>query len=308
MMFCNQCGEKIGSKDKFCPHCGRPVVPSPAGGGPQAPHANQTNQAPYAGQVPHTARQNIPHAGASAPSQETNSVRYVYVDPQTGKIAPRPHGKTRSESFMQWMTIAFIAIGLVIVMVAGSMFISGYMVKSVFADNVVSRPMDDFVTSEEDKTVSSTVSSEEETETDSETPVSSRETATSSHTDASSDTKESKVSSEDPAVPEKLRAKYIQSHLKGKWTTSIPYKSMSLPATFVFDGKGKCSCEMKALFITKKFDGTYTVKDGGQCAITLIGLEDYVSDGDTLEGNVEIVRDDKINFTVGDVVWELNKA
>ena len=54
--------------------------------------------------------------------------------------------------------------------------------------------------------------------------------------------------------------------------------------------------------------GTYTVKDGGRCAITLNGLDEYVSDGNTLEGDIEIVKDDKINFTVGDVVWELNRA
>ena len=301
-MYCNQCGAKIDSKDKFCPGCGRPVQPSAAGGNSQsgqAPYVNQgsqARQAPYANQGPrptapsaNAERQNRPSSGMSP-----ENVRYVQVDPKTGKIASLPHGKSRSESFMQWMTIAFIAIGLVIVMVAGSMFISGYMVKSVFADNVVSRPMDDFVTTEEETAVSSEqepVSSEEEIV--SETPV-------SSDYDVSSQ--------EESAVPEKLRASYIQSRLKGKWTTSIPYKSMSLPATFVFDGKGKCSCEMKALFITKKFDGTYTVKDGGQCAITLNGLEEYVSDGNTLEGDIEIVRDDKIHFTVGNVVWELNKA
>ena len=309
-MYCNQCGEKVGNKDKFCPNCGRPVVTPSAGShaqSPQTPRSPYTNQAPNAGQAPYanqapqtsrptanTARQNVP-SGVPDPSQGAGNVRYVYVDPQTGKIATPPHGKSRSESFMQWMTIAFIAIGLVIVMVAGSMFISGYMVKSVFADNVVSAPMDDFLTSEDEQTVSSqeedVVSSEDEIEVDSEADVSS----------------ELVVSSE-PAVPENLRASYIQSHLKGKWTTSIPYKSMSLPATFVFDGKGKCSCEMKALFITKKFDGTYTVKDGGRCAITLNGLEEYVSDGNTMEGKIEIVRDNKINFTVGNVVWELNKA
>ena len=308
-MYCNQCGAKIDSKDKFCPGCGRPVQPSAAGGNPQsgkAPYVNQgsqARQAPYANQDPrptassaNAGRQNMPPSGMNP-----ENVRYVQVDPKTGKIASPPHGKSRSESFMQWMTIAFIAIGLVIVMVAGSMFISGYMVKSVFADNVVSRPMDDFVTSKEEPSVStaeeSPVSSEEEDEIVSETPVSS-EDATSSDS----------VTSKESEVPEKLRAKYIQSHLKGKWTTSIPYKSMSLPATFVFDGKGKCSCEMKALFITKKFDGTYTVKDGGQCTVTLNGLEEYVSDGNTMEGKIEIVRDNKINFTVGNVVWELNKA
>ena len=318
MMFCKKCGAKLGSKDKFCPNCGSPIMASPAGGRPQAAqppqgayanqgaqppqggYANQGAQPPqggYANQAFRSAvQQNVPPTRSSAASQASGNVRYVQVDPQTGKIASSPHGKSRSESFMQWMTIAFIAIGLVIVMVAGSMFISGYMVKSVFADNVVSRPIDDFVTSEEELQVSS---EEEAEEISSETDFSS---------EAAGSSEEISSEAENKNVPEKLRASYIQSHLKGKWTTSIPYKSMSLPATLVFDGKGKCSCEMKALFITKKFDGTYTVKDGGRCAITLNGLDEYVSDGNTLEGDIEIVKDDKINFTVGDVVWELNRA
>ena len=313
-MYCNQCGGKVDSKDKFCPNCGRPVMPPSAGGHPQA-SANQPPQPPkgaYANQASQPTAQTAGSpkrnaarsSGVSAPNETTGNVRYVYVDPQTGKIASPPHGKSRSESFMQWMTIAFIAIGLVIVMVAGSMFISEYMVKSVFSDNVVSGPIEDFVTSwEGQQSVSSqeelTVSSDEDDEADEE-EIPSSDIAVSSEAVV--------VSSQESTVPEKLRAEYIQSHLKGKWTTDIPYKSMSLPATFVFDGKGKCSCEMKALFITKKFDGTYTVKDGGQCAITLNGLEDYVADGNTMEGQIEIVKEDKINFTVGDIVWELNKA
>lgn len=345
-MFCYHCGKPMNTHDRFCPNCGAPAraprqkeqtgqAEPPSQGSwqstSQGAGQNRMPQTPpgaasyatqgAASQAAPGARQTPPPSGAydagAAPG-----VQYVYVDPATGRVAktpPRSRGKSGSETFMQWMTVAFIAVGMVILMVAASLFISGCMVRSVFTDNVVSDPMQDFLSSSRpDAAVSSrmpVVTSDPDEhmwgddassdEADASEDVSSVSGTVSS---APRVTSRTTVSSRPvSSVPETQRASYLKKYVKGSWTTEIPYKAMSLPATFRFDGKGKCSCELKALFITKKFEGTYTVKDGGKCTITLEGLDDYVEEGNTLEGDLEVVRDDQMKFTVGDTVWILNR-
>lgn len=246
--YCQNCGNEVADEDKFCHKCGKKIEEAQAAGVP-------------------------PKAPPPSAPPAQNSVRYVQVDTKTGKIAQNPNTKSGSESMMQGMTIAFVAIAVVIVMVAGSMFISGHMSKNVTSN-------EDAVESE--IPVSSEVASEEE-------PVSSEEEVVSS-------------------VPEELQASYLKSKIKGKWSTQLPYKSMSLPVTFTFEDGGKCSCVIKALFITKQFDGNYDIKDGGACTITLNGLEEYMSEGNTLIGHMEFISDNKINFTAGNEIWILNKT
>ena len=99
----------------------------------------------------------------------------------------------------------------------------------------------------------------------------------------------------------------MQKKIKGKWKTDIPYKSMSLPGTFEFDGEGKCKCSVSAFLFSKKFNGTYTIKDGGECKLKLEGIDEYLGDN-TMVGQLRFVTDDKIEFTVEDTVWKLTRV
>lgn len=253
--YCQKCGSELAEDDKFCHKCGQKADQVPTAANPHQPAAHP----------------NVP------PQQQTQTetpVRYVQVDTKTGKIAQNSGQKSGSESMMQGLTIAFVAIAVVIVMVAGSMFIAGHLSENI--------------TSGEDSPAASEIPVSDEDLSEAE-PVSSEEEVSS-------------------AVPEELQASYLKSKVKGKWSTQLPYKNMSLPVTFTFDDAGKCSCVIKALFITKQFDGTYTINDGGACTITLNGLEEYMSDGNTLTGKMEFISDDKINFTAGNEIWILNRV
>ena len=320
-MYCHKCGQEVADDGVFCPHCGEKIVKtkkftSHRERGNQPPTGARQPGVPPAGNLSNNARPAngaVPPAGgqpqmpvyapaASSEQNGQNTVKYVFVDQTTGKITKKPGVKSGSELFMQWMTIAFIAIGLVIVMIAGSMFISGYVVQNVFSGNVDAMAAEEFflsgnAASEELPVVSDTPSENPPIEIDSEED--SPEISSEISSEVSSVTL--------PTVAPELSANAMQKKIKGTWSTQIPYKAMSLPATFVFDGSGKCSCVLKAMFISKKFDGTYTIKDGGKCSITLLGLEDYVSDGNTMVGNLEFVSDDEMNFTVGDTIWILNR-
>lgn len=265
--YCQKCGSELAEEDKFCHKCGQKITKA-------------EDTLPAANAKPPVAGANPSAAKPPAPSPNENQVKYVQVDTKTGKIAQNTNQKSGSESMMQGLTIAFVAIAVVIVMVAGSMFIAGHLPENITSENDTSAPSE--------VTVSSEVSSEAE-------PVSSEDEAVSS---------EEVVSS----VPPEWEASYLRSRLKGKWTTQLPYKNMSLPVTFTFDDAGHCSCVIKALFLTKQFDGSYSISDGGACTITLNGLEEYMSGGNTLAGQMEFISDDKINFTAGNDVWILNKA
>lgn len=334
-MYCHKCGHEVADDGVFCPQCGEKIVKTkkftshrervnqPPSANAQATSANVPPTgtwqpgAPPSGYVPNGAghvngsappaggQPQMPVYASEAPSAQNsqNTVKYVYVDQTTGRITKKPGVKSGSELFMQWMTIAFIAIGLVIVMIAGSMFISGYVVQNVFSGNVDAKAAEEFF-------LSSDAASEElpvVSDTPSDNPsidVASEEDPPEISSEISSD-----VSSAAPSsVAPEMRADVMQKKIKGTWSTQIPYKAMSLPATFVFDGSGKCSCVLKAMFISKKFDGTYTIRDGGKCSITLLGLEDYVSDGNTMVGDLEFVSDNQMNFTVGDTIWILNRV
>lgn len=295
-MYCYNCGKEIAEDDKFCKHCGvilvRPArfnakakqtaaptasTEPAASTAPRQPAEGRTEPAANAsasaqtGSKPQEVRTlvSVPGRQGSEAQPPQSSVKYVYVDKKTGKITEDPAAKTRTESVMQWMTIVFIALTVVIVMTAGAMFISGQMVKTVFSGTVD--------TSAEVLPVSS------ETQTD-------------------------VASKSEPSVPQELLAENLQLRLKGTWSTGIPYKSMSIPATLWFDGNGNCSCILKAMFITKSFDGTYRVQDGGKCSITLPGIEEYTAGGNTMTGNLAFVSDDTMTFTTGSNVWNLKRV
>lgn len=270
-MYCYKCGHEISDGDKFCQNCGAKTV--------KHKRFNSVKKAKMQRSSPSKQEEGMSNNDVQAEKNENAkaSVRYVYVDKKTGKITKNPAAKSSKESVAQWMTIAFIVFAVIIVMIAGSMFISGYMVKIVFSGNVeISSDINDEF-SNVDNTVSESISSDI-------------------------------VSSEASSIPPDLLAENIQSRIKGTWSTDIPYKSMTIPATFVFDGNGKCSCNLKALFISKKFEGNYSVSDGGSCSITLDGLEEYVGGNNTMVGNVEFNSDDQMTFTVGSTVWKLSRV
>lgn len=268
-MYCYKCKHKISDGDKFCQNCGTKIV-KPKRFNSVKKSENMSNPLP---------KQKLPNKTVQADKQANAeaSVKYIYVDKKTGKVTKNPTAKSSSESVAQWMTIVFIIFAVIIVMIAGSMFISGYMVKSILSDNVeISSDMND--------ELSNSYNSQSE-------PVSSNDET-------------SNISS----VPPELLAENIQSKIKGTWSTDIPYKSMTIPATFVFDGNEKCSCSLKALFISKTFEGSYSVSDGGRCYITLNGLEEYAGGKNTMVGNVEFTSDDSMTFTVDSTVWQLNRV
>lgn len=279
MKYCNHCGYEASEEDIFCHKCGNKLSEQKTPSQPQGNRA-QASQSP-----PNAAR---PAAPQTPPPQEPNHVRYVQVNTRTGRItdtAADAKRRSRSDAVMKGMTIAFAAIAVVIVMVAGSMFISGQLAKNRASDS--GDDMRSFIPVSSEPIAE--VSSVESQETEEPDPVSSEEETVSS-------------------VPDDLKADVLRSKIKGKWTTKLPYKGMSLPVTFTFDDAGGCSCSIKALFITKKFDGHYTVNDGGACTITLDGLEEYMSSGNTLAGQVEFVADDELHFTYGNEMLKLNRT
>lgn len=278
MIYCSKCGRKLGVNDVYCPACGErntgsTVKGGNAGSGRQSPPA----ASPGAGSNP----------GARSVQQETqaadpNAVQYVYVSKKTGKITHNPHVKTKSEGCLQFLAIAFGAVAMVFFMVAGSAILTGYL--SEGSSDTESRWTEPEVSSREEVT-SAPVSSE----TRPSQPVSSEEVSSA------------------PSIPEELTAAYMQKKIKGKWKTDVPYKTMNLPGTFEFDGKGRCKCSVKAFLFTKKFEGTYLIKDGGECRVTLDGIGEYTDD-DTMVGDLRFVTEDKIEFTVEDTVWKLTRA
>ena len=272
MRYCSKCGRKLDAKEKFCPGCGEKVNKTSTGGNHPAPGGSapvQSNVYPAEPQKP-----------------DGNSVQYVYVNKKNGRITRSPHVKTSSEGCLQYLGVALAAVALVIVMVAGSVALAGYLSgKSSYGNNVNAF---DFDNGSEPSSI------QDAPEVSSEEPVSSQPVSSQ------------EVSSE-PAIPEELTAKYLQSRIKGKWRTDVPYKSMSLPGTFEFDGKGKCKCTIKAFLFSKKFEGTYTIKDGGECRLTLDGMDEYLDD-DTMVGQLQFITDDKFEFTVDNTVWKLNRV
>ena len=280
MKYCKQCRQEAPDTDVFCHKCGSRLIQRPQGqAASQRP--NGTAQRPYT---------------AGHPIQpDPNQVRYVQVDTRTGRLtdaAADARRQTRSDALMsgmKGMIIAFAAIAVVIVMVAGAMFLSGQTAGKRNGNYV---DYDLFpVSSERQEEVSSAVSEEPDDWGD---PDSLEEDDSSEPEPVSS-------------VADELKAEVLRRKLKGKWTTKLPYKGMMLPVTFTFDDAGRCSCVMKALFITKKFEGHYTVSDGGACSITLEGLEEYMSTGNTLSGNADFVTDKELHFTFGQETLVLNK-
>lgn len=272
MIYCSKCGRKLEAKDKFCPGCGEMVNKTSTGG----------NHAAAGGSIPHQA--DVRRTEPQKP--DGNSVQYVYVSKKTGKITHNPHVKTSSEGCLQYFGVALAAVALVIVMVAGSVVLAGYLSeKSGNSDR--DKASDHYSESE---LSSAGVSSE----VNQGQPVSSEAVS-------------SQEVSSGPEIPEELTAPYLQNKIKGKWRTDVPYKTMTLPGTFEFDGKGKCKCNIKAFLFSKKFEGTYSIKDGGECRLTLDGMKEYLED-DTMVGQLKFITDDKIEFTVDNTVWKLNRV
>ncbi len=215
------------------------------------------------------------------------AVKHVYYD-KDGKPMKNPNNKSNTEALMQSMTVVFIAIALIIVTIAGSMFISGNLFEDTFSDKAFA------------PSVSSTVS-EDNTITSSEQPSDPTVSANANASEVSSD----EVSS----IPEELLAVNFRQKIVGEWKTELPYKNLSMPATFNFDAEGKCTCVIKALFISQKFDGSYTVEDGGRCSITLSGIEEYMNGSNTILGNVKFISDNELKFTADDgTVWNLKRV
>lgn len=272
MKYCPKCGYQSTDENVFCHRCGGRLTAQPpqqTGGGAASQGAPSQAGAYY----PPPPREN-----AAAP----NTVRYVQIDTTTGKLADvsQSRKKRGSGAFVQGMIIALTAIAVVILMVAGSLFLSGQLSERAETG--------------EDAFISSLPPVSSQTLPDTSSDVSSEAPLVSSK--------------EENTVPQELRAETLRGKLKGSWTTKLPYKTMQLPVTFTFDDKGKCSCVIKALFVTKQFDGTYTMKDGGDCSITLVGMDEYMKEGDTLAGKVNFVSDNQFTFTFGNEMLTLDRA
>ena len=280
MLYCSKCGRKLEEKDVFCPGCGNRTHKTSSNG----------NAAQPGGNTQADKKDNTTKTQQVDPSK----VQYVYVNKKTGKITNNPHVKTKSEGCMQYVAIAFAAIALVFVMVSGTVLLSNYLSD----DSGIVNQDDPWEFPSQEVSTAEPVS-----ETSSE-PVSSEIVSSES---VSSEIVSSESVSSEPSVEEELTARYLNKKIKGKWKTDIPYKNMSLPGTFEFDGKGKVKCTIKAFLFSKKFDGSYTIKDGGRCSLTLDGLEEYFED-DTMVGDLKFVTDDKIEFTVDNTVWKLNRV
>ena len=284
MINCSKCGRQLGVNDRFCPDCGERVV-LPANEGSSRPNGgpSQKRQSQPAGGT-NAQRQSQPAGGTNAGQ---SSVRYVYVDKKTGKITDSPNSKKGADGCLSFLGVALVAVAVVIAMVAGAVLISSqFSGRSGFSSEdewSFTEESDQMISSQE---VSSSVSSVEpvSSEVVSSEPVSSEET-----------------------IPEELLAVNLQKKIKGKWRTDVPYKNMTLPGTFEFDGKAKCKFTITAFLFSKKFSGTYQIRDGGECELTLDGIDEYLDD-DTMTGDLSFITDDKIEFTVGDTVWKLNRV
>ena len=266
MLYCSKCGRKLDHNEVFCPGCGNRI---------SKPNSAQSG-------VDSNSNKNV---NPPKPQQvDPNSVQYVYVNKKTGKITNNPHVKTKSEGCLQYFVIAFAAVALVIIMVSGSVFLTNYLSER-----------------------SDLVDEDDWPEVPSQTEVSSWETASEASSEpVSSEIVSSEPVSSAPAIPDELTAKYMNEKIKGKWSTEVPYKSMSLPGVFEFDGKGKAKCIIKAFLFSKTFEGTYRIKDGGNCTLTLNGIKEYIDD-DTMVGDLRFVNDNKMEFTVEETVWKLNR-
>lgn len=287
-IFCSNCGHRLELNDAFCPNCGMKRRDS------VEPNTSQQNV---------IYQQNYTQSKIEEPYDIDND--YVEFTNTTSKI--NPNIKTRTEIVIQGLTIGCIVISAVLAMLALAMVISENVVKGVFSDGIdvyysegVSSQSFfaevDTSSDEVEWTGSTTAADNENVSvyTTVTTKLPSRETTSSTTKRVTTTT-----------IAKEMQASYLKQKIAGKWTTNLPYKTMKVPAVFTFDSNGKCSCVIKALFITKKFDGSYTVIDGGACSITLIGLEDYVGGTNTMSGNIKFLSDNKVNFVSGDTTWEL---
>lgn len=205
----------------------------------------------------------------------------VKSDEVKGKAVSVPKkNKTKAESFMQFMTILFIVFALVIITIVGSMVISGRSDKAE-GDEVNTSSTSDSVSSQAD----SAVSSEDE----------------SSETTTTATKKKDGLTVLDKAE--------MKKKIVGTWKTSIVHKSMSVPGTIVFKSNGTCSVSVSALFISKKFEGTYTVGNNGKCVMNLPGLEEFIENKNTISGTASFYNDNKVKFvTDGGNVLTLTRA
>lgn len=270
MIYCDKCGNRLDDSASFCPKCGHRVI-------------KNGNKGAAANSVGNTARNSTRRTENHR--VEPNSVQYVYVNKKTGKITNNPHVKTGSEGCFQYLVIAFAAVAMVIVMVGGSVFLTDY-----FSENsgIIDSDYEADVTSQEE------VSSWDNPPEVSSEPV-------------SSEIVSSRDVSSEPGIPEEQTAKYLNKKIKGKWRTDIPYKNMTLPGTFEFDGNGNAKCTVKAFLFSKKFTGSYVIKDGGRCTLTLDGLEEFFDDN-TMVGDLVFIDNDNIEFTVDNTAWKLNRT
>ena len=281
MRYCSKCGRKLSDDDAFCPGCGNRMNRKSHTNAPSHPTEKKTDQRKVT--QPSTDHHTDNHR--IKPEQaDPNAVQYVYVNKKTGKITNNPNVKTKSEGCLQYVGIAFASVALVIVMVSGTVLLTNYLSDS---------PVD---SDDEIVTVSSQaeISSMEESSYVSSDPV-------------SFELVSSEPVSSESTESDELSASELNKKIKGKWRTDIPYKNMNLPGIFEFDGKGKAKCTIKAFLFSKKFTGTYVIKDGGRCTLKLDGLEEYFDD-DTLVGDLRFVTDDQIEFTVDETVWKLKRT
>lgn len=174
--------------------------------------------------------------------------------------------KTKAEAFMQFMTILFIVFALVIVTIVGAMLISGNLAEDKDEDDAIA------VVS-----VSDSVSSQDSSD------LSSEDTTTTTQA----------KNKDGLTVLDKAEMK---KKIVGTWKTSIVHKSMSVPGTIVFKSNGTCSVSVSALFISKKFEGTYTVGDNGKCVMNLPGLEEFIENKNTISGKASFYNDNKVKF------------
>jgi len=279
MQYCRKCGRKLDDNAAFCPSCGNRMNKKAS----TVDSASQTDK--------ERTKSNVKYNQSSVEKTNPNSVQYVYVNKKTGKITNHPNVKTKSEGCFQYVGIALGSIALVILMVSGTVLLTNYLSESSdHTDN------DEFwIVSQWEEVSSQEVSSDVSSGSVSSENISSEPDPVSSE----------QVSS-DSSLPENLTAKYMNKKIKGKWETEVPYKNMTLPGVFEFDGKGKAKCTIKAFLFSKKFSGTYEIKDGGTCILTLDGLDEYF-EGDTLEGDLRFINDDEMEFTVEETVWKLTR-
>ena len=304
MLYCSKCGRKVEDNDAFCPGCGNRLSKKINASATSATSAAHANSRPSGTAKSHAGNaENVFPAHAEKKADATkmtnqqtsqqndpNAVQYVYVSKKTGRITNNPHVKTKSEGCLQYAGIALAAVALVLLMVSGTVLLTTYFA----GGSGISDEDNEWTASVTAESGLSDVSSEESAASVSSEPVSSEAVS-------------SEPASSESSLPEELTAKYMNEKIKGKWKTDVPYKNMSLPATFEFDGRGNVKCTIKAFLFSKKFEGTYKINDGGKCTLTLEGMKEYLED-DTMVGDLRFVTDDKMEFTVENTVWKLNRT